>query len=101
MFEDFGHDENPHALDPVEANAREGIREFFNTNRQRVFFSRQLEVQLRIVSFIGVEVKNTLGYMDRIESRQKIRLCTHLNLRPVFAVRRNCELFSEFTNGKY
>jgi len=35
----------------------------------------------------GVEVKNTLGYMDRNEFLLKIRLCHHLGLRPVFAVR--------------
>ena len=35
----------------------------------------------------GVEVKNTLGYMDRIEFETKIRLCRSLGVRPVFAVR--------------
>lgn len=35
----------------------------------------------------GIEVKNTLGYMDYEEFQIKIRLCKHLGLRPVFAVR--------------
>jgi len=35
----------------------------------------------------GIEVKNTLGYMDRIEFETKIRLCRHLDIRPVFAAR--------------
>lgn len=35
----------------------------------------------------GIEVKNTLGYMDRIEFEIKIRLCRELGIRPVFAVR--------------
>jgi hypothetical protein len=35
----------------------------------------------------GVEVKNTLGYMDYEEFQVKIRLCAHLNLRPLFVVR--------------
>src|SRR5678816_4019803 len=35
----------------------------------------------------GVEVKNTLGYMDYAEFRLKIRLCRHLGLRPIFVVR--------------
>jgi len=35
----------------------------------------------------GVEVKNTLGYMDYEEFRLKIRLCAHLRLRPLFVVR--------------
>jgi hypothetical protein len=35
----------------------------------------------------GVEVKNTLGYMDYEEFQLKIRLCQFLGLRPVFAVR--------------
>ena len=35
----------------------------------------------------GVEVKNTLGYMDRIEFETKIRLCQVLGIRPVFAAR--------------
>lgn len=35
----------------------------------------------------GVEVKNTLGYMDRIEFETKIRLCQKLGIRPVFAAR--------------
>lgn len=35
----------------------------------------------------GIEVKNMLGYMDQKELRVKIRLCQHLNIRPVFVVR--------------
>ncbi|HEV3076438.1 MAG TPA: hypothetical protein VHB47_18590 [Thermoanaerobaculia bacterium] len=35
----------------------------------------------------GVEVKNTLGYMDYAEFQQKIRLCRYLGVRPVFASR--------------
>ena len=35
----------------------------------------------------GIEVKNTLGYMDRVEFEIKIRLCRHLVVRPVFAAR--------------
>jgi len=35
----------------------------------------------------GVEVKNTLGYMDHNEFVLKIRMCEHLNLRPLFVVR--------------
>jgi hypothetical protein len=35
----------------------------------------------------GVEVKNTLGYMDRTEFEIKIELSKELGIRPVFAVR--------------
>jgi hypothetical protein len=35
----------------------------------------------------GVEVKNTLGYMDRDEFEAKIRLSQFLGIKPVFAVR--------------
>jgi hypothetical protein len=35
----------------------------------------------------GVEVKNTLGYMDVDEFVTKIRMSVHLGIRPVFAVR--------------
>ncbi len=35
----------------------------------------------------GVEVKNTLGYMDRQEFEIKVALCQELGVRPVFAVR--------------
>ena len=35
----------------------------------------------------GVEIKNTLGYMDRSELYVKIRMCKHLGLRPLFIVR--------------
>ncbi len=35
----------------------------------------------------GVEVKNTLGYLDIEEFLTKIRLARHLGLTPVFAVR--------------
>jgi hypothetical protein len=35
----------------------------------------------------GVEVKNTLGYMEYEEFQAKIRLCRFLGIRPVFAVR--------------
>lgn len=35
----------------------------------------------------GVEVKNTLGYMDKRELDVKMKLCGYLNVRPVFVVR--------------
>ena len=35
----------------------------------------------------GVEVKNTLGYMDHKEFQLKIKLCQHLGIRPVFVAR--------------
>jgi hypothetical protein len=35
----------------------------------------------------GVEVKNTLGYMDYEEFQTKIRVCEFLGVRPVFAAR--------------
>jgi len=35
----------------------------------------------------GIEVKNTLGYLDFDEFLTKIRICHHLGVRPVFAVR--------------
>lgn len=35
----------------------------------------------------GVEVKNTLGYMDHSELVTKVEMCQHLGLRPLFAVR--------------
>lgn len=35
----------------------------------------------------GVEVKNTLGYMDYKELALKIRMCRHLRIRPVFVCR--------------
>jgi len=35
----------------------------------------------------GVEVKNTLSYMDEAEFRVKIDMCAHLGIAPVFAVR--------------
>jgi hypothetical protein len=202
MFEDFGWEDasGDREIDPVQISARESLRQFFADNPQRVFFSRQLEVQYEnqyfhwitnrairdleseglIVSekrplvgggsikliwhrrfryyrreaaklvdlvneysapniggalglqaealvlegfasiefvmkgrdkndyrdlrwsetdhnvdFIferdgiayGIEVKNTLGYMDPAEFQIKIQLCQHLGIRPVFAVR--------------
>jgi hypothetical protein len=38
-------------------------------------------------SAYGVEVKNTLGYLDFDELLTKIRICQHIGVRPVFAVR--------------
>lgn len=35
----------------------------------------------------GVEVKNTLGYLDVDEFITKIRMCRHIGVKPVFAVR--------------
>jgi hypothetical protein len=35
----------------------------------------------------GIEVKNTLGYLDFDEFLTKIRICHHIGVRPVFAVR--------------
>jgi hypothetical protein len=36
----------------------------------------------------GVEVKNTLAYMDYDEMQTKIRLCKHLGVRPIVVARR-------------
>jgi hypothetical protein len=202
MFEDFGSESKDHVgiLDPVESRARDLLAAFFEINRQRVFFSRQLEVQnedryfhwitnrairdlegegtilsetrnltsggtikliwhrrfryykreaARLTELVneysapnigaalglqaealilegfasiervmkgrdkneyegrswnvtehnldfiferdgrgyGIEVKNTLGYMDRAEFETKIKLCQRLGIRPVFAAR--------------
>jgi hypothetical protein len=38
-------------------------------------------------SAYGVEVKNTLGYMDHGELKTKLQMCRELGLKPVFAVR--------------
>jgi hypothetical protein len=35
----------------------------------------------------GVEVKNTLSYMDQAELNTKLAMCEHLQIKPVFAVR--------------
>lgn len=35
----------------------------------------------------GVEVKNTLGYIDIKEFVSKVKMCIHLGIKPVFAVR--------------
>jgi hypothetical protein len=35
----------------------------------------------------GVEVKNTLGYMDHGELQTKIELCKQIGVRPLFAAR--------------
>lgn len=35
----------------------------------------------------GIEIKNTLGYMDYDEFRVKKQICRHLELKPVFIVR--------------
>lgn len=35
----------------------------------------------------GVEVKNTLGYIDKEEYEIKMKMCKHLGIRPVFAAR--------------
>lgn len=35
----------------------------------------------------GIEVKNTLSYLDEQEFDAKIQLCEHLGITPVFAVR--------------
>jgi hypothetical protein len=47
MFEDLDWEDASagNAPDPVEIGARELLRDFFERNRQRVYFSRQLEVQ--------------------------------------------------------
>lgn len=48
MFEDLDwepDDSIEEVDDPVEIGARELLRDFFERNSQRVYFSRQLEVQ--------------------------------------------------------
>jgi len=48
VFEDLDWQEEGFSAksdDPVEIEAREFLREFFKSNPERVYFSRQLEVQ--------------------------------------------------------
>ena len=35
----------------------------------------------------GIEVKNTLGYMEHEELLTKVNLCEHLGIKPVFVAR--------------
>ena len=35
----------------------------------------------------GIEVKNTLGYMDKKEFELKIKMCHYLEIKPVFIAR--------------
>lgn len=43
----------------------------------------------------GVEVKNTLGYMDYEELKVKLRMCGFLGIKPVFATRMLPKISSE------
>lgn len=44
-FDDFNDEPVQRPRDPQEIDARESLRQFFEDNREQVFFSRQLEVQ--------------------------------------------------------
>jgi hypothetical protein len=71
---------------------REFVMRGYNTRRYR---EREWIESNHTLDFIferdgiayGVEVKNTLSYMDEEEFDTKIRLCEHLGVVPVFAVR--------------
>jgi len=43
-FDDFNDEIEDRPLDPVEVKARDFLKEFFENNKERVFFSRQLEI---------------------------------------------------------
>lgn len=43
-FDDFHDETEERPLDPVEVSARNFLNEFFENNREQVFFSRQLEI---------------------------------------------------------
>ena len=71
---------------------REFVMRGYNTN---TYEGRQWMASNHNLDFIferdgrayGVEVKNTLSYLDRREFETKIQLCRHLGIAPVFAVR--------------
>src|SRR5438874_4843711 len=44
-FDDFNDEIEERPPDPVEVEARDLLKEFFENNREQVFFSRQLEIQ--------------------------------------------------------
>jgi hypothetical protein len=71
-------------------------REFLMRGRNtRAYMDRIWEETEHNLDFIferdgvayGVEVKNTLGYMELDELRVKVELCNHLEIKPVFVVR--------------
>ena len=58
-----------------------GAKSWFETDHNMDFIFE------RYGQAYGIEVKNTLGYMDREEFETKIRLCREIGVRPVFAAR--------------
>ena len=71
-------------------------REFvLKGEERRDFKDRRWERTAQDIDFIferrerafGIEVKNTLGYLDFDEFSTKIQLCQHIGVTPVFAVR--------------
>ena len=71
-------------------------REFVMRGRHaKAFGSRTWEASAHDLDFFferdsiayGVEVKNTLGYMDYDELKVKLRMCSSLGITPVFAAR--------------
>lgn len=116
-WDDFDYDDPvlEGEADAYEVSAQRVLEEFFEANSSGVFFGNQLAVQNEDTFFhwityrairewaetehnldfiferdgraYGVEVKNTLSYMDRKEFEIKIRLCETLGITPVFAVR--------------
>jgi len=55
MLEDLDWDEASadRISDPVEIGARESLREFFDRNRQRVYFRDSWKFKMKIGIFIG------------------------------------------------
>lgn len=64
-----------------ESTRRNGDHEWTETNHNLDFVFEKGGLSY------GIEVKNTLGYMDIEEFVTKVRMCIHLGVKPVFAVR--------------
>lgn len=45
VLDDFNDELEERPPDPVEIEARDFLKEFFENNQKQVFFSRQLEIQ--------------------------------------------------------
>lgn len=89
LYDDLDDDEQP--LDPKEEEARDYLRAFFESNKERVVFSRQLEVQLehRYFHWITNRALRNLAFGEgllRVEKRSlpragSLTLYWHKNFR--------------------
>jgi len=79
----------------IKEDAREFGGKTWNESKKNLDFIVEKEG-----THFGCEVKNTLGYMDKKELNEKMRMCKYFGITPILIMRRSPSVWNDEIIGK-